>query len=150
MPDWLSRYIPDGWGTTEVVLAAVVLTVSTMVVSGVVTLVVLVRLPHDYFACDPKTGDCRPRPRYVRWPLIVLKNLFGLFLILLGILLSFPGVPGQGILTILMGAMLMDFPGKRRVERWLVTRRGVLKTVNRLRARYGRPPFVLDSPAPAA
>jgi hypothetical protein len=149
MPDWISRHLPESWGTTEIVLAAIVLTVVTALVSAVATLVVLVRLPHDYFACDPSSADCGRRPRFVRWPLLVLKNLFGLFLVALGVVLSFPGVPGQGILTILMGAMLLDFPGKRRVERWLLTRRGVLGTVNRLRARYGRPPLVLDAPAAA-
>lgn len=150
MPDWLSRLLPESWGTTQIVVAAVILTAATALVSLVATIVVLVRLPHDYFACDPKAGDCPPRPRYVRWPLVVLKNLFGLVLIALGVVLSLPGVPGQGLLTILMGAMLMDFPGKRRVERWLVTRRGVLNTVNKVRGRYGRPPLVLDVRAAAA
>ena len=150
MPDWLSRQLPEGWGTTQLVLTAAVFTVTTAVVSIVATAAVLVRLPPDYFACDQKAGDCPPRPRYVRWPLVVGKNVIGLLLIALGIVLSLPGVPGQGLLTILMGAMLMDFPGKRRVERWLVTRRGVMNTVNKVRARYGRPPLVLDVPAAAA
>jgi hypothetical protein len=119
-------------------------------VSLAATAAVLVRLPADYFACDPDAGTCPTRPRYVRWPLALLKNFFGLALVALGVVLSFPGVPGQGILTILIGAMLLDFPGKRRLERWLVRRRGVLTTVNKVRARYGRPPLVLDAPAAAA
>jgi hypothetical protein len=49
--------------------------------------------------------------------------------------------PGQGILTILVGLLLMNFPGKYRVERWLVTRPGVLRSLNRLRKRRGEPPF---------
>ena len=78
-----------------------------------------------------------------------MKNLFGVFLVALGIVLSLPGVPGQGVLTILMGAMLLDFPGKRRVERWLLRRRGVFTSINRLRARFGRRPLELDAPATA-
>jgi hypothetical protein len=65
-------------------------------------------------------------------------------------MMSVPGVPGQGLLTILIGVMLLDFPGKRRLERWLLRRRGVLAAINKVRARYGRPPLVLDAPPVAA
>jgi hypothetical protein len=146
MPDWFTRLLPESWGTGQIVLATLALTVTTALVSLVITAVVLVRLPHDYFACDHPPAMCADRHPFVRYPLIAFKNLFGAFLIFLGIALSLPGVPGQGILTILMGAMLLDFPGKRRVERWLLRRRGVLRGINKLRARYGRPPLVLDAP----
>jgi hypothetical protein len=42
-----------------------------------------------------------------------LRNLLGLALVGLGALLSLPAVPGQGLLTIFAGLMLMDLPGKR-------------------------------------
>ena len=48
-------------------------------------------------------------------------------------------LPGQGILTIAMGLVTADFPGKRRIERWLVARPGILKSLNWVRARAGRP-----------
>lgn len=104
----------------------------------------LVRLPPDYFR------DSSPRPWWVgRHPVIrriglILKNLLGGVLVALGVLLSLPGVPGPGILTIVVGLMLLDFPGKRRVEQWLIGRPAILRTINRLRGRYGRPP--LESP----
>ena len=56
--------------------------------------------------------------------------------------MSLPGVPGQGILTILMGVMLVDFPGKHAAERWLLTRRGVLTAINALRGKLGKPPLL--------
>ena len=40
------------------------------------------------------------------------------------------------------GLMLVDFPGKRVLEQKLVARRGVLETMNRVRAWLGRPPLV--------
>jgi hypothetical protein len=147
MPDWITRNLPDGWGTTELVLAGAAVTVVTALVSLAATAAVLIRLPADYFACNPRAGACPTRPRYIHWPLLAVKNLTGLALVALGLVLSLPGVPGQGLLTILIGAMLLDFPGKRRLERWLVRRRGVLGTINKVRARYGRPPLVLDAPA---
>jgi hypothetical protein len=73
----------------------------------------------------------------------IWKNLAGILLILLGIAMSLPGIPGQGLLTVLMGVMISDFPGKRRMERWIASRNGVLPALNKLRARYGKPPLQL-------
>ena len=74
---------------------------------------------------------------------IILKNASGIALVALGFVLSLPGIPGQGLLTILLGVMLLDFPGKRRLERRLVGMPRVFDRVNRLRARFGKPPLVL-------
>ena len=52
----------------------------------------------------------------MRWAGLIGKNALGIMLVLLGILMSIPGVPGQGILTILLGIMLIDLPGKRALE----------------------------------
>ena len=68
-----------------------------------------------------------------------LKNLIGALLLVLGVIMLF--VPGQGLLTMLIGLMLMNFPGKYRLERWLVRRSGVLNSLNWLRRRRGRAPF---------
>jgi hypothetical protein len=50
--------------------------------------------------------------------------------------------PGQGVLSILLGLSLLDIPGKKKFERKLIQQEGVLKVVNRLRARRGQPPLV--------
>ena len=58
--------------------------------------------------------------------------------------MSLPVVPGPGILIFVLGVMLLDFPGKRRLEQWLVRRATVLRAMNRLRQRYGKPPLVVE------
>ncbi len=104
---------------------------------------VVARLPHDYFS--------RPR-RYV-WraladePLLALvlgaaKNALGAVLVCLGVVMLV--TPGQGLMTLLVGLLLMNFPGKYQLERWLVMRPGVLRALNWLRRRRGRKPF--DAP----
>ena len=106
--------------------------------------VLLVRLPANYFA------DSHPRELWVnrhpvlRWTGLVAKNVLGVFVVAVGIMLSMPGVPGPGFLTILIGVSLLDFPGKRCLERRLIGRSRVLAAINRLRQRYGRLPLVLD------
>lgn len=52
--------------------------------------------------------------------------------------------PGQGILSLLVGIILCDFPGKHRVERKIIARPRVLSVINQIRARYKRPLIVLD------
>ncbi len=146
MPDWLSQYVPEGWGTTQIVLASLGLTIGTAIVSLLIVGMVIVRIPADYFAGEHPPRVWADRHPFVRWPVVIGKNLFGVFLVALGIVLSLPGVPGQGLLTILIGAMLIDFPGRRKFERWLLRRRGVLKGINKLRSRAGREPLVMELP----
>ena len=74
----------------------------------------------------------------------MVKNVFGAFLILLGLALSLPGVPGQGFLTILLGIIMLDIPGKRPFEARLIKRPAVLTAVNRLRAKWGKEPLEMD------
>jgi hypothetical protein len=148
MSDWLQSHLPDGWGTTEFVVLAVSLTVATFILSIAVVAFVVVRLPANYFLGDAPPRAWAKRHPLVRWPLWIGMHALGVLLILLGIVMSFPGVPGQGILTILLGVMLISFPGKRRFEKWLLRRRGVLKTINKFRSRYGREPLQVDAPMP--
>jgi hypothetical protein len=104
----------------------------------------IARMPANYFTHEKR----EPVPELYRWPLLrhlifALKNLLGAVLIVFGVLLIF--TPGQGALTILIGLMLLDFPGKYRLERWLITRRGVLNGLNWARAKLGKEP--LEGPA---
>jgi hypothetical protein len=104
-------------------------------------IVILARLPPTYFRDGvpvPAGRSGAARPAAIR----VARNALGVLLIVLGFLLSLPLVPGQGVLTMLIGVILVDFPGKRRLERKLVARPSVLETMNRVRAWLGRPPLV--------
>lgn len=98
------------------------------------------RLPRDYFLRERRQVWYRvPGAPLYSFALALLKNLFGLALFALGLLMLF--TPGQGILTMLIGMMLMNFPGKYRLERKLVTQDRVMHGLNWLRLRRGQPPF---------
>lgn len=144
MIEWLSQTL-DAWGLTwGQVLLGVLISVVTFAGSiGVVTLV-LVRLPANYFHSSHDREFLTHRHPVLRMIGIVLKNLLGLVLVGFGVVMSLPGVPGQGVLTILLGVMLLDFPGKRELEVKLVGRPRVFHAINRLRARFSRPPLILD------
>jgi len=44
----------------------------------------------------------------------------------------------------LIGLILMDIPGKRPLEARLIRRPAILSSVNKLRARYNKPPLLMD------
>jgi len=112
---------------------------------GVLTLLavpwVITRLPADYFSRARRD----PLRQQARRPLVallftLLKNALGLVLAALGIIMLV--TPGQGLLTLLVGLLLMNFPGKYRLERWLVSRPGLLRGMNWLRRRSGKEPLL--------
>ena len=54
-------------------------------------------------------------------------------------------LPGQGILSILIGLSLLEFPGKRRFEAKLVGQPKVFQAINALRKRFDRAPLVVHA-----
>ena len=130
--------------TLKSVLLGVLIFLVTFSISLAIVSVIMVKIPADYFKKDRSREvlpDSHPAIRFIA---VVGKNILGVLLVVVGILLSLPGVPGQGILTILLGIMLLDFPGKRTLERKLVSRPQVLKTINKLREKFDKPKLVLD------
>ena len=110
---------------------------------GIVSLI-LVKLPADYFRKDHHSKSWAGYSPVVKVLAIVGKNILGWLLIVVGIIVSLPGVPGQGLLTVLLGVMLVDFPGKHRLEQKLLHRPAIKNSINRLRARFHKPPLELD------
>ena len=114
-------------------------------VLGVLLVPILISvIPTDYFAKpEPPPSRWKVEHRQLRRLLAVLKNLIGIVFVLLGVAMLV--LPGQGILTILLGVMMVDFPVKRRLELWLVSRPRVRVAVNWIRTRSGRAPLEFGS-----
>ena len=118
--------------------------IASFVLSTALVSFAIVRLPANYFHSSHARAFWEDKHLAIRWSGVILKNLIGLGLIAVGVVLSLPGVPGPGILTILLGLVMLDIPGKRPFETRLVRRPKVLQSINRLRARFDRPPLLLD------
>lgn len=143
MGQWLDENLSSWDVTWADVFLGLALFVVTFVTSLVVVGFVVVHLPADSFSHSAPRGA--PQTRSVgQWALVIGKNVLGALLIVIGIILSMPGLPGQGALTVLIGTLLVDFPGKHRFLRWLLRHRQVLGSANRLRQRYGKPPLIVD------
>lgn len=94
--------------------------------------VALIYLPADYFVRAPDKHS-------ISFPWRIVKNVLGAVLVVLGLIMLF--VPGQGLLTIVFGLALIDFPGKQKLIKRILDRPGLLEKINRLRNRYGKPPL---------
>lgn len=137
---WLQHHEPLLWWLGA---ASLFLFLSTLALVPMI----VVRIPADYFAHAHR----EPAATWTQWPapilliLIIGKNLLGLALVVVGIALLF--LPGQGLFTMLVGLLLMNFPGKYRMERWLVSLPKILPTINRIRTWRGHAPLVIQEQA---
>jgi len=133
MPDilsWVREYqsVIEWLGGMSLVMFVVTLVVFPLVV---------IYLPKDYFVRHRRDPAHQTRQHPAAWlTLTILKNICGAVLILAG--LAMLVLPGQGLLTMLIGVTLVNFPGKYALERRIVSRPSVAKTLNRIREIAGR------------
>lgn len=129
MLDWIMQHrVSIMW----MVGGTIVFAIAAMIIVPIV----VVRLPADYLqknAAQQGKGGAGWR---------VARNILGWLLMAVGIAML--ALPGPGVAVLLIGVLLADFPGKQRVVRWMLSRGGVLRSMNRLRARFGRPPLRTD------
>jgi hypothetical protein len=107
--------------------------------------VLLVKMPEDYFVSrrNPPPAGWLARHPALRWGGLIGKNLLGIGVFVMGLLMLL--LPGQGLLTMLLGVTLLDLPGKRRLEIALLRRPEVSRAVDWLRRKYGRPPLQMPA-----
>jgi hypothetical protein len=125
-----------------------VLAASVLVFFGslVIAWLLILRLPEDHL-CRPTPTNCRKTPQsplsyFVRKTVL---NSLGFILLMTGIIMQF--TPGQGVLFILLGVTLMDLPYKHEMTRRLARRKGILRIINRIRRRSGKPALTTDHSA---
>ena len=98
------------------------------------------RMRADYFLTHWQVVQARHR----RHPALALtvflaRNALGLLLVAAGLAMLF--LPGQGLLTVLIGVCVMDFPGKRGLLQRLVRGPKVQGALNWIRRKRGKEPF---------
>jgi len=114
----------------------------SLAASALIVGIVIVKIPENYFSSHYQRDFLPNTPWAVRWGALIAKNVVGLILVVAGIVMLIG--PGQGILTILIGLVMMDIPGKRPLEAKIIKRPTILSVINNLRARYNKAPLVMD------
>lgn len=131
--------------STETLVTLTALSIVFFVGSLIAIPFILVRLPTDFF-------DTRVPRRWMEnhHPVLRLlghlaKNVVGAIFVFAGFLMLF--LPGQGILTMLIGITMLDFPGKRKLEAKMIGQPAVLNAINGMREKFGKPPLTI-APGP--
>jgi len=105
----------------------------------------IIKLPEDYFINECRHTSQIHRMHPALYYLIRIgKNLLGFLLIFSGLIMFI--LPGQGILTMLIGITLTDFPGKFRLERWFIKKPTVFNAINWVRNKAKKPELINPHP----
>ncbi len=127
IPESLAPFLP--W----IFVASLAMFVGTLVAIPIV----IRRLPADFFLRRQKS-EPHPHP-VVHVILVVARNAIGAIFVVAGLAMLL--LPGQGLITIVLGLALLDFPGRHALERWLLARSSIRRSLNWIRRRVHREPL---------
>ncbi len=137
MTAWLAQY-------QEIFAWLALISLLTFVISLLSLPWLVARIPDDYFLYSKRhPADLKKNHPLIRMALLIGKNVLGVILLIGGIIMLF--IPGQGLLTIAMGMLLMDYPGKFELEQRLAQNEKILHGLNWLRARGHAVPLKVET-----
>jgi len=141
--DFLKR-IAYGYGSLGLALQATIV-VGLAVVTTAFGIAMVLWIPADHFKANrPEPSSWWRTQPLLRGSGMLLKNAVGAVFVMLGFVMALPLVPWPGLVFMLLGLSLLDFPGKRNAERKLLAIPSVIRFLNEVRARFGRPPLMTD------
>ncbi len=107
-----------------------VISVVFFLVGSLGTYIWLLKIPSDYF---------RKKERNESWIVKVMRNLLGLILVLLGILMLF--MPGQGLITIFVGLYISDTKVTRSLRERFLKNKKIQRGLDSIRRKHNKKEF---------
>jgi hypothetical protein len=140
----IGRFVPwmENWLQTHenLVFLAGVSSIIMFLGTLVVLMAVIVMLPAEHFVRDDKKHPAIPIGNPILFICYqVFKNLIGISFIVAG--LAMLVLPGQGLISLVIGLSLTSFPGKHRLTRFIIQRKAVFRSANWFRRKFDRPPL---------
>ena len=131
--NWMKDLLAEYWWLG-------IISIVTFIGTIVALPIILIKIPEDYFIHD-KENPYHPEniPKSLRLFFLIIKNICGGVFLLFGIILLL--LPGQGIITILIGISFINFPGKKKLERKIIMQPVVFNAINAIRKRAGYLPL---------
>lgn len=108
--------------------------------------IVLVRLPEDYLTHERHFESNLFKLDIGHLVNVIVRNVAGFTFLGVGIVMLL--TPGQGILSIIVGVTLIDFPGKRKLILKILSQPKVLNAINKLRKKAHKPPLLTSDSSP--
>jgi hypothetical protein len=143
-----------GTFSPNVIFLTVVLTTVTSIAYFIVVSYMIIQLDKRYFirkvTINNKIADnvanqtthLLSRIFSIAFVVCIAKGIIGVFLLACGIVMLV--LPGQGLITILIGLSLIPFPGENKVEQYLISRKSVRSSLNWIRIKAHKEPFIFD------
>lgn len=129
------------WIPVDLLISLTVVSVFGFIGSLIAIPLILVRLPADYFDTRTPRHWMKDHHPLLRLMGLIVKNIVGAVFFLVGLAMLF--LPGQGLLTMLIGISLMDFPRKRELEAKMVGQPTLFGVINTMRQKFHKPPLSL-------
>lgn len=129
------------WIPADVLISLTIASVIGFVGSLIAIPWILIRLPCDYFDMRVPRHWMKDHHPILRLIGLIIKNCLGAVFLMAGFLMLF--LPGQGVLTMLIGISFMDFPNKRKLEARIVGQPALLNAINRMRHKFNKSPLVV-------
>ncbi len=135
MPEWLAQFADSAkW--------LGVFSIASFFATLIILPVAILQIPEDYFVRHKRDPLRKHRPHPALFGFgVVFKNIIGVVLIIAGAIMVF--VPGQGLLTMLIGLMLTNFPGKFHLEQKIIRNKTIFRVIKSLRNKAGKAPLIL-------
>ena len=134
-----SKYLPEN--LTDIFFILGITSFAVLIISALSIGYFIKQIPYDYFLNNKRSISEYKNKNPIFWIItLALKNIVGYCLIIGGILMLV--LPGQGLLTIFVGLMLSDYPGKFKLEKRIIKTNLILKTINWYRIKSNIPPII--------
>ena len=98
----------------------------------------IAQIPENYFIHDKRQArHWNEYSSQARIAIMISKNIFGGIMLIGGLFLLI--LPGQGLLTMIIGLLLIDYPGKFRLEQKIISIPSVFRGLNWFRTKAKKP-----------
>ena len=144
----IATYLTTTFGANFIFLIVVITTSASVAYFVVITYFITKMDKHYFVRRKTSDGDLSIHPnstsvrRSVACVIKFAKIILGFSLLMCGILMLV--LPGQGLITILIGLSLLPFPGKDKMEQRILSRPSVRSTLNWIRLKAKKEPFTFD------
>ena len=144
----ITTYLLETFGANFIFLI-ILLTTAAAIAYFIVISYIIIRMDKEFFLDKnfltdniSKNTHLRPINSSVTYVVKIAKIIFGVFLLVCGIVMLV--LPGQGLITMLIGLSLLPFPGKNKLEQNLLSRKSVRSSLNWIRVKANKEPFIFD------
>jgi hypothetical protein len=133
----------DQWISKDTLLWVSTISGVALLVLAIVIPWLIVKMPEDYFSNPQRYNWLGRKPATIRIPIRILKNVFAIALVILGAIMFL--TPASGLFPILLGVALADVPGKSKLQRWILGKKTIRKSMNWLRRKFHRKPVQMPA-----